>query len=83
MWAEKVAAAGAPKTVTNETAFLVDFPPVVRRSLTRTGFVLDHLQYYSDAFEAADRAAGQVGLGGVAARSARYRPDLGAAFGYR
>ena len=51
VWAEKVAELGAPLTVTNETAFLVDFLPVERRSLRRTGFVLDHVQYYSDALK--------------------------------
>jgi putative transposase len=51
VWAERVAESGVPRTVTNETAFLVDFLPVLRRSLTRTGFVLDHVQYYSDALK--------------------------------
>lgn len=51
VWAEKVAEQAAPKTVTNETAFLVDFLPVERRMLTRTGFQLDHVQYYSDALK--------------------------------
>jgi putative transposase len=51
VWAEKVAESGVPGTVTNETAFLVDFLPVIRRSLTRTGFQLDHVQYYSDALK--------------------------------
>ena len=48
VWAEKVAVA-ALVTATNETAYLVDFLPVVRRSLSRSGFVIDHVQYYSDA----------------------------------
>jgi len=51
VWAEKVAETGAPVTVTNETAFLVDFLPVVRRSLSRSGFVIDHVQYYCDALK--------------------------------
>jgi putative transposase len=52
MWEEKVAEMGdPPRTVTNETAFLVDFLPVIRRSLTRTGFVVDHVQYYCDALK--------------------------------
>jgi putative transposase len=34
--------------VANEAAFLVDFLPVIRRSLTRSGFVIDHVRYYSD-----------------------------------
>lgn len=49
VWAEKTAASGPLGTVTNETAFLVDFLPVIRRTLSRSGFVIDHVQYYSDA----------------------------------
>ncbi|MGW5454050.1 hypothetical protein [Nocardia sp. NPDC003979] len=45
MWAERAAAGGAPATVTNETAFLIDFLPVIRRRLSRTGFTVDHVQY--------------------------------------
>jgi putative transposase len=37
--------------VTNEAAFLVDFLPVIRRTLTRTGFVIDHVHYFSDALK--------------------------------
>ncbi|MEV0291895.1 Mu transposase C-terminal domain-containing protein [Kribbella sp. NPDC050820] len=51
VWAEKVAESGAPVTVTNESAFLVDFLPVIRRTLTRTGFQVDHVQYYSNALK--------------------------------
>ncbi|WP_435874864.1 Mu transposase C-terminal domain-containing protein [Nonomuraea dietziae] len=50
-WAEGVAAGGRPTTVTNETAFLIDFLPVIRRMLTRTGFTIDHVQYYSDVLK--------------------------------
>ncbi|TMR17461.1 DDE-type integrase/transposase/recombinase [Nonomuraea turkmeniaca] len=50
-WAEGVAAGGRPATVTSETAFLVDFLPVIRRTLTRTGFTIDHVQYYGDALK--------------------------------
>jgi len=38
-------------TVTNESAFLVDFLPVIRRTLTRTGFVIDHIHYFADALK--------------------------------
>ncbi|MFR9774034.1 Mu transposase C-terminal domain-containing protein [Nocardia sp. SC052] len=51
VWADKAAELGTPPTVTNETAFLVDFLPVERRSLTRSGFRLDHVQYYCDALK--------------------------------
>jgi putative transposase len=50
-WAAGVAATGTPVTVTNETAFLVDFLPVIRRTLTRTGFVIDHVHYFCDALK--------------------------------
>jgi putative transposase len=50
-WAEGVAAAGLPPVASNPTAFLVDFLPVVRRSLTRTGFVIDHVHYFSNALK--------------------------------
>jgi putative transposase len=49
VWAEKAAESGVPATVTNQAAFLVDFLPVIRRTLTRSGFLVDHVQYYSDA----------------------------------
>ncbi len=50
-WAEKLTETGTPVTVTNETAFLVDFLPVIRRALSRTGFLIDHVQYYCDALK--------------------------------
>ncbi|MEV1179619.1 Mu transposase C-terminal domain-containing protein [Nonomuraea sp. NPDC049784] len=37
--------------MTSETAFLVDFLPVIRRTLRRTGFTIDHVQYFSDALK--------------------------------
>ncbi|ORI13564.1 transposase [Rhodococcus sp. 1168] len=52
MWDSGVAADGrAPLTVLGETAFLVDFLPVIRRRLTRTGFVLDHVHYFSNTLK--------------------------------
>ena len=50
-WADAIAATGTPATVTNAAAFLVDFLPVIRRTLTRTGFVIDHVHYFSDALK--------------------------------
>jgi putative transposase len=50
-WAEAVAHAGIPVVVTRATAFLVDFLPILRRTLTRTGFVIDHIHYYADALK--------------------------------
>lgn len=37
--------------VTRPGAFLIDFLPVIRRTLTRTGFVIDHIHYYADALK--------------------------------
>src|SRR3546814_12130035 len=40
-----------PTVITRTTAFLVDFLPIIRRTLTRTGFVIDHIHYYADALK--------------------------------
>lgn len=37
--------------VADKQAFLVDFLPVIRRSITRTGFVIDHIAYFDDALK--------------------------------
>lgn len=50
-WAEGVALSGPPGTVADQTAFLVDFLPVLRRRLTRTGFVVDHVHYFANALK--------------------------------
>ncbi|WP_425336886.1 Mu transposase C-terminal domain-containing protein [Xenorhabdus griffiniae] len=50
-WAEAVERIGIPAVVTHATAFLVDFLPVFRRILTRTGFVIDHIHYYADVLK--------------------------------
>lgn len=50
-WAEGVAVAGAPVVTANPTAFLVDFLPVVRRKLTRTGLVIDHVRYFANVLQ--------------------------------
>jgi putative transposase len=51
VWAEIAERDGTPVTVSNETAFLVDFLPVIRRAVSRSGFVVDHVQYYCDALK--------------------------------
>lgn len=51
IWAELAERDGTPGTVSNETAFLVDFLPVIRRTVSRSGFVVDHVQYYCDALK--------------------------------
>ncbi len=50
-WAQGVAESGVRPVVTNPTAFLVDFLPVIRRTLTRAGFVIDHVQYFANALK--------------------------------
>lgn len=50
-WNTGVTAAGAPPVTASPTAFLVDFLPVIRRTLTRTGFVIDHVHYFANALK--------------------------------
>ncbi|WP_342248725.1 Mu transposase C-terminal domain-containing protein [Sphingomonas sp. OTU376] len=50
-WAEALACEETPAVVTNPKAFLVDFLPIIRRTLQRTGFVIDHVFYYTDALK--------------------------------
>ncbi|GIU58029.1 hypothetical protein NicSoilC12_37780 [Arthrobacter sp. NicSoilC12] len=50
-WAAGIAASGIPATTANQTAFLVDFLPVIRRTLTRTGFLIDHVHYFANALK--------------------------------
>jgi putative transposase len=51
VWAERAAEDGTPPTTASQIAFLVDFLPVIRRTLTRTGFTVGHVQYYCDALK--------------------------------
>ncbi len=51
---------GIPATVTSEAAFLVDFLPVSRRTLTRTGFVIGHV-HYCDALKPWIACRGRLG----------------------
>ena len=50
MWAAGIQEQ-APSIVTNSAAFLVDFLPVMRRKLTRTGFVIDHVRYFRNGLK--------------------------------
>lgn len=50
-WTQGIAGSGTPSVVTNPTAFLVDFLPVIRRTLTRTGFVIDHVHYFANVLK--------------------------------
>lgn len=51
LWLQAEAGEGRPPVMTRSEAFLVDFLPVIRRTLTRTGFTIDHIQYFSDALK--------------------------------
>ncbi|MFF1818401.1 Mu transposase C-terminal domain-containing protein [Kribbella sp. NPDC058245] len=51
VWTELAQRDGTPGMVSNETAFLIDFLPVIRRTITRSGFLVDHVQYYCDALK--------------------------------
>lgn len=37
--------------IVDKPGFLIDFLPVIKRSITRTGFVLDYINYYGDALK--------------------------------
>ena len=50
-WADGVARHGTPPTVSNPKAFLIDFLPVIRRTIRQTGFVIDHVTYYTDVLK--------------------------------
>ncbi len=50
-WSEGISQSYNLSTVTNPRAFLVDFLPVLRRQINRTGFIIDHIRYYSDALK--------------------------------
>ena len=49
-WVQGVPA-GASPAVAHPRAFLVDFLPVIRRKLTRTGFAIDHVHYFANALK--------------------------------
>jgi putative transposase len=50
-WAQGVAEVGVPALVATPTVFLVDFLPVIRRTLTRTGFVIDYVHYFANVLK--------------------------------
>lgn len=51
-WSDGMAVLWSPPlVVVNETGFVVDFLPVIRRRLTRTGFTIDHVQYFSNSLK--------------------------------
>lgn len=50
-WLEGIAHFKNVPTVTQPRAFLIDFLPVLRRQISRSGFLIDHISYYSDALK--------------------------------
>ena len=50
-WDEGVREFGAQPVVSHPAAFLVDFLPVIRRRITRTGFVIDHVHYFANVLK--------------------------------
>ncbi|WP_211482261.1 Mu transposase C-terminal domain-containing protein [Arthrobacter crystallopoietes] len=50
-WDEGVREFGAQPLVAHPAAFLIDFLPVIRRRITRTGFVIDHVHYFANVLK--------------------------------
>jgi putative transposase len=50
-WTEGVSQGKELYVVTNPKVFLIDFLPVLRRTLGRTGFLIDHIPYYADSLK--------------------------------
>lgn len=50
-WAKGIETSGTIPAVSNVKAFLVDFLPIIRRTLTRTGFAIDHIQYFANSLK--------------------------------
>lgn len=50
LWQEGIARTPV-HIVSNARAFLVDFLPVIRRKISRTGFLIDHIYYYADVLK--------------------------------
>jgi putative transposase len=48
-WQEAVGRSIVPRVVSNPKAFLIEFLPVERRRLTRSGLQLDYIEYYADS----------------------------------
>lgn len=50
-WSEGISRFGNVLTITKPRAFLIDFLPVLRRKINRSGFLIDHITYYSDVLK--------------------------------
>jgi putative transposase len=56
-----LASASLKPIVQNKKGFLIDFLPIVKRSIQRHGFIIDHINYYSNSLQPwiAERNQGQ------------------------
>lgn len=56
-----LAGSGPRPIIQNKKGFLVDFLPIVKRSIQRHGFMIDHINYYSNTLQPwiAERKQGQ------------------------
>ncbi|HFD0819937.1 TPA: DDE-type integrase/transposase/recombinase, partial [Legionella pneumophila] len=55
-------ASGGPKPIVqNKKGFLIDFLPIIKRSIQRHGFIVDHINYYSNSLQPwiAERTKGE------------------------
>ncbi|MEQ1529672.1 MAG: Mu transposase C-terminal domain-containing protein [Methylococcales bacterium] len=50
-WEKGIKTSGTISAVSNAKAFMVDFLPIIRRTLTRTGFAIDHIHYFANALK--------------------------------
>ena len=51
VWEEAVIRSEKIQAINNPRAFLIDFLPVIRRNIGRSGFLIDHITYYSDSLK--------------------------------
>lgn len=50
-WSEGISHFGNVLTITKPHTFIIDFLPVLRRKINRSGFLIDHITYYSDVLK--------------------------------
>ena len=50
-WEMCVGKIGKPNILTDEASCLIDFLPIMRRKLTRSGFVIDHVHYFCNTLK--------------------------------
>ena len=51
LWEDYATNNAKPKILTNESSFLIDFLPIIKRRLTRTGFLVDHINYFCNTLK--------------------------------